>query len=97
MSMNFNKLIEHYLNEDKVSGGKADKATVKSIAKKGLKETMSVASAFGNDPNIGSRGGDFGNKDWYAPKDARIPKVLGKGGVLTRHGLIKKKKKNVKK
>ena len=22
-------------------------------------------------------GGDFGNTDWYAPDDARIPKVIG--------------------
>lgn len=63
-------------------------------AKKGLKETMTASNTFGGSPNIGTHGGAVGNSDWYAPGDTRIPKVLG--GIQTRHGMLKKKKKKKK-
>ena len=43
--------------------------------------------------------GEIDSSDWYAPGDARIPKVLGKGKVQTRKGSTggnKKKKKKKK-
>ena len=39
-------------------------------------------------------GGDVGNTDWYAPGDARVPKILG--SVQTRNGKLKKGKKKKK-
>jgi hypothetical protein len=44
----------------------------------------------------GGDGGAFGDySDGYAPGDARIPSFLG-GGIITRNGLIKRKKKRKK-
>lgn len=45
--------------------------------------------------NIQGHGGDIENTDFYAPGDNRIPKLLG--GVQTRKGILKKKKKRAKK
>jgi hypothetical protein len=52
-------------------------------------------SAFG--PGVQSTASQFSG-DTYAPGDARIPySIYGKGGVMTRGGLIKGKKKRKKK
>ena len=55
----------------------------------------SLGTGSGFDPSKG----DIGSSDWYAPGDARIPKVLGKGKVQSRKGPTggKKKKKKKKK
>ena len=55
----------------------------------------SLGTGSGFDPSKG----DIGSSDWYAPGDARIPKVLGKGKVQSRKGSTggKKKKKKKKK
>ena len=52
-----------------------------------------AASAFG--PGVQSTASQFSG-DTYAPGDARIPKSLY-GGIITRRGLIKGKKKRKKK
>jgi hypothetical protein len=49
---------------------------------------MDSGDIFGNVP---SHGGDIENTDFYATGDTRRPKLLG--GVQTRSGLIKKKKR----
>lgn len=38
---------------------------------------MVSGDAFGDSPSIGTEGGSFGNADFYAPDDARVPKVIG--------------------
>lgn len=59
-----------------------------------IKEQTTVASALGTPAGGTSQ---FSN-DTYAPGDARIPySIYGKGGVMTRGGLIKGKKKRKKK
>jgi hypothetical protein len=52
-----------------------------------------ATSAFG--PGVQSTATQFSG-DNYAPSDARIPKSLY-GGIITRRGLIKSKKKRKKK
>ena len=49
---------------------------------------MNSVDIFGNIPG---HGGDIGNSDFYAKGDTRRPKLLG--GVQTRSGMIKKKKR----
>jgi|688.fasta_scaffold155856_4 hypothetical protein len=59
-----------------------------------LKEETTAAGALG-DPAGGTS--QF-SSDFYAPGDNRIPySIYGKGGVMTRKGLIKGKKKRKKK
>ena len=48
----------------------------------------SLGSGSGFNPSKG----EIDSSDWYAPGDARIPKLLGKGKVQTRKGPKKKKK-----
>ena len=50
----------------------------------------SLGTGSGFDPSKG----DIDSSDWYAPEDARVPKVLGK--VQTRKGSTGKKKKKKK-
>lgn len=49
---------------------------------------MNSGDIFGNIPG---HGGDIENTDFYAKGDTRIPKLLG--GVQTRSGILKKKKR----
>ena len=49
---------------------------------------MDSGDIFGNIPG---HGGDIENSDFYATGDTRRPKLLG--GVQTRSGMIKKKKR----
>jgi hypothetical protein len=59
-----------------------------------LEEENVVASALGAAAGVTSQ---FSG-DTYAPGDTRIPySIYGKGGVMTRGGLIKGKKKRKKK
>lgn len=54
-----------------------------------------AGSAFG--PGVQATATQFSG-DTYAPRDARIPySIYGKGGVMTRGGLIKGKKRRKKK
>ena len=57
-----------------------------------LVEDMTVGDMVGGSP---TSGGSIENIDSYAPGDTRIPKILG--GVQTRNGMKKKKKKSMKK
>ena len=43
---------------------------------------------------VTGHGGELVNTDWYAPGDARTPKVLG---IQSRNGKIKRKPKKTKK
>jgi hypothetical protein len=52
-----------------------------------------AGSAFG--PGVQATATQFSG-DTYAPKDARVPKSLY-GGIVTRRGLIKSRKKSKKK
>jgi len=56
--------------------------------------------ALGGGAGFDPEAGEINSSDWYAPGDARIPKVLGKGKVQTRNlatgGKKKKKKKKEK-
>jgi hypothetical protein len=59
-----------------------------------LKEQTTVASVLG----APAGGTSQFSGDTYAPGDTRIPySIYGKGGVMTRGGLIKGKKKRKKK
>lgn len=53
---------------------------------------MDVAGIMGGSP---TSGGSLENVDGYATGDSRIPKILG--GVQTRRGLTKKKRKKKRK
>ena len=53
----------------------------------------SLGSGSGFNPSKG----EIDSFDWYAPGDARIPKLLGKGKVQTRKGSTGGKKKKKKK
>jgi hypothetical protein len=48
-----------------------------------------AGGVFGDAPSMGY-GGAVGNSDFYAPGDARIPKVMG---IFRRAGMAKRKKK----
>jgi hypothetical protein len=53
---------------------------------------MNIAGAggvFGDASSMG-HGGAVGNSDFYAPGDARIPKIMG---IFRRPGMAKRKKK----
>lgn len=47
--------------------------------------------------SVGNHGGDVGNSDFYAPGDARVPKVLGAGGNDPYEYVKKGKKRKGKK
>ena len=40
-------------------------------------EMVSTGGVWGDSSNIGTKGGSFGNNDFYATGDARVPKVIG--------------------
>jgi hypothetical protein len=48
---------------------------------------------FGSGPSLDGHGGAVGNTDFYAPGDARLPKVLG---MFRRPGIFAKDKKGGK-
>ena len=60
-----------------------------------LKEYID-SSAFGDGPSMHDiyTPSEPNSKDGYAPGDARIPKILGKGKIQTRKGLAGKKKRD---
>ena len=58
-----------------------------------LGDGPSMGAVYG--PNTGAE--NIGSGDTYAPGDARVPKVLGKGKVQTRKGTTGGKKKKKKK
>jgi hypothetical protein len=60
-----------------------------------LVEAM-LAGVGGTFGQTSDTGGSIGNQDTYAPGDARIPHSIY-GGVVTRNGLRKNKKKKRKK
>ena len=67
-----------------------------------LKEEMTAGAggAFGDGPSthaVYNPPSDINSGDTYAPGDARVPKVLGKGKVQTRKGSAGGKKKKKKK
>lgn len=55
--------------------------------------TAGAGGSFGNASSMNHGGEVPGGGDWYAPGDARVPKVLG---IYSRAGKIKKKKKGRK-
>ena len=64
-----------------------------------LKEDMTAGAggALGTGSGFDPEAGEIDSSDWYAPGDARIPKLLGKGKVQTRKGSTGGKKKKKKK
>ena len=78
----FEKIFLKMLRETNISG--ADGA---------FGDGASMHTIFG--PNAAAQNIDSG--DTYAPGDARVPKVLGKGKVQTRKGVAGGKKKKKKK
>ena len=64
-----------------------------------LKEDMTAGAggALGTGSGFDPGAGEINSSDWYAPGDARVPKLLGKGKVQTRKGSTGGKKKKKKK
>ena len=56
-----------------------------------------AGGALGTGSGFDPAAGEIDSSDWYAPGDARVPKVLGKGKVQTRKGSTGGKKKKKKK
>jgi hypothetical protein len=62
--------------------------------KKKINEMTAGSVLMGPNTDCTGHGGDVpGGSDFYAKGDARIPKVLGKGNVITRIGNAKKRKR----
>ena len=76
------------------SSGRFERIFFKIIKEDNIAGTGgSLGTGSGFDPGEG----EIGSSDWYAPGDARIPKLLGKGKVQTRKGSTGGKKKKKKK
>ena len=63
-----------------------------------LKEDMTAGTggALGTGSGYNPSKGEIDSSDWYAPGDARVPKLLGKGKVQTRKGTAGGKKNKKK-
>ena len=83
---------EYYDELDKMEGKlkKRTPRTFKDIVDEVVKETSMAGAGgvFGGNAEIGAHGGDVGNRDWYAPGDAR--NIFG-GYVSAKQGKKKKK------
>jgi len=76
------------------SSGKFERLFFKMLKEQNI---AGAGGALGTGDGFDPGTGEIGSSDWYAPGDARIPKVLGKGKVQTRKGSTGGKKKKKKK
>ena len=76
------------------SSGRFEKIFFKMIREQNI---AGAGGALGTGDGFDPEAGEISSSDWYAPGDARIPKVLGKGKVQTRKGSTGGKKKKKKK
>jgi len=76
------------------SSGKFERVFFKILKEQNI---AGAGGALGTGDGFDPGTGEIGSSDWYAPGDARIPKVLGKGKVQTRKGSTGGKKKKKKK
>ena len=76
------------------SSGRFERIFFKMIREQNI---AGAGGALGAGSGFDPESGEVDSSDWYAPGDARIPKVLGKGKVQTRKGSTGGKRKKKKK